>query len=98
MSKSIQLAAIIFTIAGFLGVGCGPEKVGAPCAPETDEGVFNKALADTTYLVETRSVQCETGICLTKIKLNQGEVKEEAESDFEKYKNSQTKYSFCSCR
>jgi hypothetical protein len=98
MSKSIQIAATVVMIAGVFGAGCLEWLVGAPCTPETDEGVFNKDLADTTYLVETRSVQCKTSICLTKIKLNEGEISEEAESDFEKYKNSQTKYSFCSCR
>lgn len=98
MSKSIRIAAAVMILISVTIVGCREWLVGAPCTPETDEGVFNKELADTTYLVETRSVQCETSICLTKIKVKPDEIKEDEDNEFKKYEGSQTKYSFCSCR
>ena len=62
---------------------CDSWMVGAPCKPETDDGSYINLSGDT-YALETRSVQCETAICITKSEYR-GE-------------NIQNKYSFCSCR
>lgn len=99
MIKSIFVAASFAIVVGLFSVGCTEWLVGAPCTPETDEGEFNTGLsAESTYLVETRSVQCKTSICLTKIQLYREEIEPDADNDFDRYCASQNKYSFCSCR
>ena len=68
---------------------CEEWMVGAPCKPETDNGSFIQSLSGDTYALETRSVQCETSICITK---------SEFRSKDENGVPVQNKYSFCSCR
>ncbi len=99
MSKSTVMAASILLMVLVFSAGCQEEPVGAPCRPETDKGAFTKDLPDETYGVETRSVQCETAICVTKTaNLYSDDTKDTAVSEFERLKDSQRKYSFCSCR
>jgi hypothetical protein len=93
------------TAAGFalLGVavicsGCPEEMVGAPCVPETDKGEFNTAATGKTYSIETRSVQCETRICLTRTETIADMTECKASEDLEDCEDTQLKYSFCSCR
>ena len=66
-------------------MGCDEAMVGAPCKPETDDAKYNPD-AKTTYAIETRSVQCETTMCVTKTEFRPGQ------------SSTQLKYSFCSCR
>ena len=69
---------------------CDSWMVGAPCKPETDDGTFVPNQSGDTYALETRSVQCETSICITKTEVRQvGTSIDDA---------IQNKYSFCSCR
>ena len=87
--------------------GCPEEMVGAPCVPETDKGEFNTTATGTTYSIETRSVQCETRICLTKTDVVQdmteckGSIandENDVSDDVDACQDTQLKYSFCSCR
>ncbi len=101
MSKSMVTAALVLLVTSVFGIACEPEPVGAPCTPETDKGTFNKDMANTTFAVETRSVQCETAICVTKTDVLRNispTDRENGLNDYEIFKASQTKYSFCSCR
>ena len=84
MTKRMSTLAMIVVLGGLVVFGCQPEMVGAPCIPETDKGLYNDQLSGTTYSIETRSVQCETRICLTSTAVDSNE--------------QQLKYSFCSCR
>ena len=83
MSRRIRAAFILILGVWALTGGCREEMVGAPCVPETDKGEYNSDLQGTTYAIETRSVQCETKVCVTRT---------------EKLSDTQLKYSFCSCR
>jgi len=105
MSRWIASAIAVIVTAAFVGAGCAEEMVGAPCTPETDKGDFNANIEGTTYSIETRSVQCETRICLTKTETSADPAAEgsvaECEADPTKLENcngTQTKFSFCSCR
>jgi hypothetical protein len=83
--KRQMLSAICLLVAcGFTGVSCAEEMVGAPCVPETDKGTYNTNLKGATTSIETRSVQCETRVCLTRTVLVTAK--------------EQQKFSFCSCR
>lgn len=84
MNKRIVVASVLVLVTGSLGIGCEEWMVGAPCKPETDRGIYSSNLTDETYAIETRSVQCEENICVTKT---------EGEDETTQYK-----YSFCSCR
>lgn len=97
MSKTMVIAVWMLVTAGMIGTGCQPEPVGAPCTPETDKGDFRKDMANTTFGVETRSVQCETEICVTMTQVKTVQVGE-GTNDYDRYKDNQTKFSFCSCR
>lgn len=85
----------VMTFGICLAVGCEDEMVGAPCKAETDDSTFNENQEGTTYSIETRSVQCESTICLTKTEFNR---RANTNSDGDFIRQSQTKYSFCSCR
>jgi hypothetical protein len=65
MVKQILAVGACVILIGLVSAGCDEWMVGAPCVPETDDGTFNDGIKDITYSVETRSVQCETGICIT---------------------------------
>lgn len=69
MTRWTTLVACL-SIAAVCWAGCKEAMVGAPCVPETDKGEFNVNLDGATYSIETRSVQCETRICLTKTEVN----------------------------
>jgi hypothetical protein len=84
MKLGILAANGILATVLVVGTGCREWMVGAPCEPETDNGEYDPNLNNTTYAIETRSVQCETTMCVTKTEL--------------RYENKQLKYSFCSCR
>lgn len=99
------------SIAAVCWAGCKEAMVGAPCVPETDKGEFNVSLQGSTYSIETRSVQCETRICLTKTEVNGAVSSSSCESCLsnlgnddptgeceDECENVQFKYSFCSCR
>lgn len=86
MLKRIS-AASAFALLIVCGLGCDEDMVGAPCKPETDDAKYDKD-AKTTYAIETRSVQCETTMCVTKTETNPSE----------NVDGNQLKYSFCSCR
>jgi len=100
---------VCLSIAAVCWAGCKEAMVGAPCVPETDRGEFNVTLQGSTYSIETRSVQCETRICLTKTQV-EGSVDKvfcedclTANQDntgdcLEDCEDVQLKYSFCSCR
>lgn len=104
MLRGIAVAIAVALTAAVVGLGCAEEMVGAPCTPETDKGDFNTAIEGTTYSIETRSVQCETRICLTKTALNenmpsgQSAAGCKAGEDLDSCENVQLKFSFCSCR
>ena len=66
MKRCATIAVATVMLVSFFGIGCEEPLVGAPCIPETDKGEFKPTLTGETYAVETRSVQCETSICLTK--------------------------------
>jgi hypothetical protein len=66
MAKWIFGAVGAVVFASLLQIGCKDEMVGAPCVPETDKGEFSAVATGTTWSIETRSVQCETRVCLTK--------------------------------
>lgn len=97
MRRGIAIAGAVVLLLGVLCAGCDVWMVGAPCVPETDNGEFKTELADDTYAVETRSVQCETSLCITLTKQVKP-VDASGDNIFEKYKDTQEKYSFCSCR
>jgi hypothetical protein len=84
MKTKIAAASAFVLMLGASSFGCEVWMVGAPCKPETDKGIYTKGLGDQTYAIETRSVQCEDNMCVTKteVRLN----------------DDQFKYSFCSCR
>jgi hypothetical protein len=100
MLRGIVVAVAAVLTASVIGLGCQEEMVGAPCTPETDKGEFNVSLQGTTYSIETRSVQCETRICLTKTELNPdvSSLDCKAEENLDNCENVQLKQSFCSCR
>ncbi|MDJ0766047.1 MAG: hypothetical protein QNJ97_23885 [Myxococcota bacterium] len=99
MTKRMPLAIAMIVLCGAMGLSCKEWMVGAPCIPETESGRFLTSLSSTNTIVETRSVQCETSICLTVTKLVPGEVPDpDAENAFEAYEGTQNKYSFCSCQ
>ena len=81
--KKVLSALSILSVMLFLA-SCDSWMVGAPCKPETDDGTYIPNLTSTTYALETRSVQCETSMCITKSEYRGDGV--------------QNKYSFCSCR
>ena len=83
MNIRISAAGLAVLTAGVFTLGCEEWMVGAPCKPETDRGDYTPNLTDETYAIETRSVQCETSMCVTKTELRL---------------SGQLKYSFCSCR
>jgi hypothetical protein len=91
---------------GVASLGCKEEMVGAPCVPETDKGDFNKSASGVTYSIETRSVQCETRICLTKTDAENPVADSQPCEDDPSMENCwdgeggrvQFKFSFCSCR
>ena len=79
-----QTVAVFSILSGLLVLSaCDEAMVGAPCKPETDNGAYIPDLKSYIYALETRSVQCKTGICITKTEPRAG---------------AQHKYSFCSCR
>ncbi len=86
MKKSLFSIAVLVVIGAVFTSSCGDEMVGAPCLSETDEGDYNMELEGVTYSIETRSVQCETRVCLTQVEKNPN------------FEQTQAKYSFCSCR
>jgi hypothetical protein len=114
MAKWILAALGALVFASLLQLGCKEEMVGAPCIPETDKGAFSATLSGTTWSIETRSVQCETRLCVTKTQSLEGLVSAEqvaaclAASPADKNVLEecwegddgpvQAKYSFCSCR
>jgi hypothetical protein len=110
MTRLTTLVACLSIAVLFLA-GCPEEMVGAPCVPETDKGEFNSTLKGSTYSIETRSVQCETRICLTKTELNTAgttaectaclslsETNDDTGACVDECDSAQLKYSFCSCR
>ena len=98
MSRWIACAIAVIMTAAVVGIGCQEEMVGAPCTPETDKGDFNASIEGVTYSIETRSVQCETRICLTKTELIGSKVECQANPTMNNCEDVQTKFSFCSCR
>ena len=80
--KGVLCVILVTTLSSWLG-GCEEWMVGAPCKPETDRGEYVQGLTDETYAIETRSVQCEENMCVTKTEVRPA---------------GQLKYSFCSCR
>jgi hypothetical protein len=107
MAKWIAAALAALVLAGFTQLGCKEEMVGAPCIPETDKGEFSQDLSGTTWSIETRSVQCETRVCLTKTarnlvaaeQISACQVNPTLENCWEGEGGAtQEKYSFCSCR
>ena len=108
MAKWIIAATGALVLVSLLQLGCKDQMVGAPCIPETDKGDFSATLSGTTWSIETRSVQCETRLCVTETKENTGISSEtqaacEADPSVENCWASeggavQAKYSFCSCR
>ena len=98
MTRLIALVGGLVAL-GALGAGCQEAMVGAPCVPETDKGEFNSSLEGTTYSIETRSVQCETRVCLTQTSPGTPNSACSGEDpDLEDCEDTQLKYSFCSCR
>jgi hypothetical protein len=109
MSKWIVAAVGALVFVSLLQLSCKDQMVGAPCIPETDKGDFSATLSGTTWSIETRSVQCETRLCVTKTQSLTGLVDEaqiaactadptlancwEGDDGM-----TQAKYSFCSCR
>ena len=85
MMRRVFAASALLLVMGFV-LGCDVFMVGAPCKPETDKGDYSEELKNTTYAIETRSVQCETSMCVTKTEVRPGAA------------GGQLKYSFCSCR
>lgn len=106
MAKWIAAAVGTLALASLVQIGCEEEMVGAPCVPETDKGDFSASLTGQTWSIETRSVQCETRLCVTETKENPvaSSVKEECAADpslescWGEDGAVQAKYSFCSCR
>jgi len=105
MYRWIATAMGVVFFSGLVMLGCKEQMVGAPCVPETDKGEFNASAGGTTYSIETRSVQCETRICLTKTDAeNTGSTQTEDCQSEENLENCwegspvQWKFSFCSCR
>lgn len=102
MSRGIAGAIAVIMTAAVVGIGCAEEMVGAPCTPETDKGDFNASIEGTTYSIETRSVQCETRICVTKTELNSTSDNNPADCKAnptqDNCEGTQLKFSFCSCR
>lgn len=98
MLRGLAKAIAVALTAAVVGLGCQEEMVGAPCTPETDKGDFNTTLEGETYSIETRSVQCETRICLTKTKLVGSKLECKNDPTMENCEDVQTKFSFCSCR
>ena len=82
-AKQMVILATTVIVSVFFLSACDKWMVGAPCKPETDNGTYYPELKSDTYSLETRSVQCTTGICVTKTRVRDG---------------GQQKYSFCSCR
>jgi hypothetical protein len=93
-----MLIAVTVIASGIIGMGCEEWLVGAPCAPETDLGVFTPGITGTNYAIETRSVQCDTGICVTVTEGTGNAADDQADNDYDKYEGTEAKYSFCSCR
>jgi hypothetical protein len=98
MRTTTLIAAGLLALGGILWLGCQEEMVGAPCVPETDKGEFDSTLEGTTYSIETRSVQCETRICLTKTVVEESGDKCEDNPNLDNCEGVQSKFSFCSCR
>jgi hypothetical protein len=114
MAKWIVAASGALVFVSLLQLGCKDEMVGAPCIPETDKGDFSATLSGTTWSIETRSVQCETRLCVTKTQSLEGLVTADQvaaclaakPADGNVLANcwegddgpTQAKYSFCSCR
>jgi len=104
MAKWISAAVGTLVLASMVQLGCQEEMVGAPCVPETDKGEFSSNLTGAKWSIETRSVQCETRVCVTETIANTGD--HSACADTESVENCwtgddgaiQSKYSFCSCR
>ena len=107
MAKWIVAAVGALVFASLMQIGCKEEMVGAPCIPETDKGDFSANLSGTTWSIETRSVQCETRLCLTKTAPNPIDTNFLAACEADGGMATcwegeggvvQAKYSFCSCR
>jgi len=106
MAKWIVAAVGAVALASLAQLGCQEHMVGAPCIPETDKGDFAANLSGTTWSIETRSVQCEERICLTKTEPNDIGAYATVCEDNPNLENCwegesgpvQVKYSFCSCR
>lgn len=82
----VKIFGVISIFSGLLILSaCDEFMVGAPCKPETDPGTYYPNLTSDTYALETRSVQCKTGICITKTERGNSS-------------EPQHKYSLCSCR
>jgi hypothetical protein len=96
ISAPILLLGLMTVIAG-----CDEWMVGAPCLPETDNGSFNTDIANEQsdfYSVETRSVQCQTSLCITSTQIVMKPNEDENLSEYEQFQGTQQKNSFCSCR
>lgn len=112
MAKWIVAAVGALVFASLLQLGCKEEMVGAPCIPETDKGDFSATLSGTTWSIETRSVQCETRLCVTKTEPLAADAAQVAACELAAAAGegvleacwegeggiTQAKYSFCSCR
>ncbi len=101
MTKHTTLLVIVL-VSALVSFGCKEWLVGAPCVPETDLGTYQTTLTgDVTYSVETRSVQCETAVCITSTTTDQANPPETDNPElttYQQYNGYQQKFSFCSCR
>jgi hypothetical protein len=104
MMRSLCVRGTLVMVLCIASLGCDEWLVGSPCVAETDTGEFVplENPGATTYGLETRSVQCRGDspmVCLTathrkaKWEQNAG-----AETEYLQWKDTHTKYSFCSCR
>ncbi len=99
MKKWISTACAIVALGSIFGLGCDEWLVGAPCTPETDKGTFTLGLQGENFAIETRNVQCQGStpmMCVTAT--IEDKPANDTENLYEKWKDTQLKYSFCSCR
>lgn len=99
MCRWTKIIVAVVILSGLTGIGCEEWLVGVPCVSETEDKSFEPTLTQDSYAIETRSVQCPglTTICITATQRLRNA--DDTQTDpYEKNKDTQAKYSFCSCR
>src|SRR5260370_39458753 len=64
MNQKTWAAALVTLALGVLAFGCQSGGIGDPCTPEHEYQQFFSGYEVTEVNIESKSVQCETRLCL----------------------------------